>query len=61
MSTRYLGASAILAASSLLSVAAYLGATTAYADEMPPGLALVAMVLGLAVSCLLALWYLVAE
>lgn len=58
MTSRYLGAAAILAASSLLSVAAYLGATTAYADAIPPDLALVAMVLGLAVSCLLALWHL---
>jgi len=58
MSTRYLAASAILAACSLLSVAAYLGATTASADAIPPDLALV---LGLAVSCLLALWYLLSE
>ncbi len=30
--------------------ASYLGATTAYADEIPPDLALVATVIGLAIS-----------
>jgi hypothetical protein len=42
-------------------VAAYLGATTAYTNKIPPNLALVAMVLALAISCLLALWYLFAK
>lgn len=58
--TRYLRALAILHAFSLLSIAAYLVATTAYADAIPSALALLGMIVGLAMSCLLALWYLVA-